>query len=384
MQRLPTIGSKLPAVGTTIFTVMSRLAAEHDAINLSQGFPGFDCSPRLQEQVVKYLRGGYNQYAPMPGVPALREVLGRKTADLYGVAYDPDTGITITSGATEALFAAITAVVRPGDEVILFEPAYDSYAPAVELNGGVPVYVTLTPPEYAVDWAQVAGRITDKTRLMVVNTPHNPTGRVWTQDDLDRLAALVRDRDIMLVADEVYEHITFDGRPHISLMTHPTLRERTFVCGSFGKTFHITGWKVGYCLAPPELTVEFRKVHQFLTFSTITPVQHALADYLREPEHYLSLPAFYERKRNLFLESIGASRFRFAPTQGTFFQNVSYADITDGSDYELAIRLTKEIGVASIPVSVFYHGQNDYRILRFCFAKDDDILKRAGERLSKL
>lgn len=363
---------------------MSKLAAEHNAINLSQGFPGFDCSPELVSLVERYLRKGFNQYAPMTGVPALREILAQKTADLYGVTYDPETEITVTSGATEALFAAITAVVRPGDEVIVFEPAYDSYVPAIELNGGIPVYVTLTPPDYTIDWETVRQKITDKTRLILVNTPHNPTGRVWTADDLQQLANLVHDRDIWIVSDEVYEHIVFDQHAHLSLMTHPVLQERTFIVGSFGKTFHITGWKVGYCFAPKELTTEFRKVHQYLTFSTVTPIQHALADYLKNPEHYQQLPDFYQRKRDLFLQGLRQSRFTIKPAEGSFFQTVSYASITDESDYELAVRLTKEIGVASIPVSVFYHQKNDYRMLRFCFAKDDTILLDAAERLSKL
>ncbi|CAN5338199.1 pyridoxal phosphate-dependent aminotransferase [soil metagenome] len=381
--------SKLPNVGTTIFTVMSKLATETGAINLSQGFPGFDCSPELVTLVEHYLRKGFNQYAPMTGVPALREALAQKTADLYTVSYDPDTEITVTSGATEAIFAAVTAVIRPGrdagpDEVIVFEPAYDSYVPAIELNGGIPVYVTLTPPDYTIDWDVVREKITDKTRLILVNTPHNPTGHVWTTDDLNQLASVVRGRDIWIVSDEVYEHILFDGRQHNSLMTHPDLRERTFIIGSFGKTFHITGWKIGYCLAPLDLTTEFRKIHQYLTFSTVTPIQYALADYLKEPERYLSLPAFYERKRDLFLDGLRGSRFTFKPAEGSFFQTVSYAAITDEPDYDLAIRLTKEIGVASIPVSVFYNQKNDYKILRFCFAKDDAILQEAAERLSRL
>ena len=376
--------SKLPQVGTTIFTIMSKLAAETGAINLSQGFPEFDCSPELVALVEQYMRKGANQYAPMTGVPSLREALAQKTEQLYGVSYHPETEVTVTSGATEALFAAITAVVRPGDEVIVFEPAYDSYVPAIELNGGVPVYVPLTPPAYAIDWAQVGEKITDRTRLMIVNTPHNPTGYVWTAEDLAQLAALVQHRDIWIVSDEVYEHILFDGRTHHSLATHPVLQERTFVCGSFGKTFHITGWKIGYCLAPAELTVEFRKIHQYLTFSTVTPIQHALADYLHHPDHYQSLAAFYERKRDLFLDSIRGSRFKLQPAEGSFFQTVSYGAITDEPDYDLAIRLTREIGVASIPISVFYHQKADYKMLRFCFAKTDETLRRAGERLSQL
>lgn len=383
------LASKLPNVGTTIFTVMSKLATETGAMNLSQGFPGFDCSPELVSLVAHYLRKGFNQYAPMAGVPVLREKLAQKTAECYGVAYNPETEITITSGATEAIFAAVTAVIRPTrndgpDEVLVFEPAYDSYVPAIELNGAVPVYVPLAPPNFAIDWQVVREKITDKTRLILVNTPHNPTGYVWTSDDLTQLAAIIRDRDIWIVSDEVYEHILFDGRVHHSLMTHPELRERTFIIGSFGKTFHITGWKIGYCLAPTDLTTEFRKIHQYLTFSTVTPIQYALADYLKEPEHYQQLSAFYQRKRDLFLEGLRDSRFQYKPAEGSFFQTVSYAAITDESDYDLAVRLTHEIGVASIPVSVFYNQKNDYQLLRFCFAKDDAILTEAAERLSKL
>lgn len=377
------IPSKLPRVGTTIFTVMSKLAADVGALNLSQGFPNFPADPVLLDFVAKAMRDGRNQYAPMAGVPALREAIAQKTADCYGIRYDPETEITVTAGATEALYAAITAVVQPTDEVIVFEPAYDSYVPAIELAGGQPIFVTLTPPDYAIDWHAVADKITDRTRLIVVNTPHNPTGRVWTTDDLNQLAGLVQKRDLFVVSDEVYEHITFDQRRHASLMQHPVLRERTFVIGSFGKTFHVTGWKIGYCLAPLALTTAFRKIHQFLTFSVSTPMQYALAEYLNEPAHYQSLSAFYGRKRDLFLRAIAGSRFQLTPTEGTFFQNVSYAAITNEPDYDLAIRLTREIGVASIPVSVFYNQKNDYNILRFCFAKDDETLLRAGERLSQ-
>ncbi|GAB4049265.1 methionine aminotransferase [Spirosoma litoris] len=381
---LANLKSKLPTVGTTIFTVMSKLATETGAINLSQGFPGFDCSPELVSLVEKYLRDGFNQYAPMTGVPTLREAIAQKTADQYGVNYNPEAEITVTSGATEAIFAAVSAVIRPGDEVVVLEPAYDSYVPAIDLNGGVPVYVTLTPPDYSINWQAVHDKITDKTRLIMVNTPHNPTGHVWTADDLAQLANLVRDRNIWIVSDEVYEHILFDGRVHHSLMTHPELRERTFIIGSFGKTFHITGWKIGYCLAPAALSIEFRKIHQYLTFSTVTPIQYALADYLKEPEHYQALPDFYQRKRDLFLAGLEGSRFTWKPAEGSFFQTVSYTAITDEPDYDLAIRLTKEIGVASIPVSVFYHQKNDYKILRFCFAKDDAVLAEAAERLRNL
>lgn len=378
-----TLSTKLPRVGTTIFTVMSRLAADAGALNLSQGFPGFDADPRLIDLVTVAMQRGHNQYAPMAGVPLLREAIAAKTTRCYGVDYDPETDITITSGATEALYAAITAVVQPGDEVLVFEPAYDSYVPAIELAGGTPVFIPLSFPDYAIDWDDVQQKITPRTRLIVVNTPHNPTGRVWTIADIGQLAELVATHQLWVVSDEVYEHITFDGRVHQSLMQHPALRERAFVVGSFGKTFHITGWKIGYCLAPAALTVEFRKVHQFLTFSVATPVQYALAEYLREPAHYEQLPAFYQQKRDVFLAAIAGSRFQFIPSEGSFFQNLSYAAISNEPAYDLAVRLTRDIGVASIPVSVFYEQKTDENVLRFCFAKDDSILTEAGERLTR-
>lgn len=382
---MPLIQSKQPHVGTTIFTVMSKLAADVSALNLSQGFPSFNCSPKLIELVSHYMHRGMNQYAPMLGVPMLREEIARKTAELYGIHYNPETEVTVVSGATEALYAAITAIVRPGDEVLVFEPAYDSYVPSVELNGGVPVYITLSPENnYQIDWKEVKKKITERTRLIMLNTPHNPTGAVLGQDDLNQLAGIVKDTDIFLISDEVYEHIIFDGLEHWSLMRHPVLQERTFICGSFGKTFHVTGWKMGYCLAPKDLSTELRKAHQWITFSTPTPLQYAFADFLKEPDNYLSIPAFYQQKRDKFLACIEGSRFQYTPAKGSFFQTVSYKNISDENDYDLAVRLTKEIGVASIPVSVFYHQRNDYKILRFCFAKDDDMLEKAGERLRKL
>ncbi len=375
------ISSKLPSIGTTIFTVMSKLASDCGAINLSQGFPGFDCDPVLLELVNKYMKAGYNQYAPMSGVPVLKERLALKTKLVHGVHLDSDSEITIVSGATEAIFAAVSAVVKPGDEVILFDPAYDSYAPAVELSGGTPVFVPLKLPDFSVDWDLLASAISKKTRLIMVNTPHNPSGYVWTKEDLELLANLLRETSILLVSDEVYEHITFDGRKHHSFLTHPELRERTFMCGSFGKTFHVTGWKIGYCLAPHRLTQEFRKIHQFLTFSTATPLQYALADYLIEPTRYFGLPDFYQKKRDLFCEGLQNTLFKFTPAQGSFFQLVSYGHLTQESDYELAVRLTKEIGVASIPVSVFFSDKKDHKLLRFCFAKEDDELENALEKL---
>lgn len=377
--------SKQPNTGTTIFTVMSKLATDCGALNLSQGFPNFNCSPKLTDLVNHYLKKGMNQYAPMAGIQSLREVIAQKVSDLYQVNYHPDTEVTILSGASEALYCAITAVVHQGDEVILLEPCYDSYAPAIRLNGGTPVYVTLTPEDdYRIDWEGVKSKITDRTKLIILNTPHNPTGTVLSQEDLIQLANIVRDTNIFLIGDEVYEHIIFDGREHWSLLRNPVLQERSFICGSFGKTFHVTGWKIGYCLAPKALTEELRKVHQWITFSTVTPIQYALADFLREPDNYLSIPMFYQEKRDKFLDCIKDSRFTFTPAHGSFFQCVNYQNITDEYDYDLAIRLTREIGVASIPVSVFYNHKNDYKTLRFCFAKDDETLEKAGEQLCKL
>ncbi|MCE7056150.1 methionine aminotransferase [Algoriphagus sp. AGSA1] len=378
------LSSKLPNIGTTIFTVMSKLASDCRAINLSQGFPGFDCDPVLLELVSKYMKAGYNQYAPMSGVPVLRERLAQKTKLVQGVELDSESEITIVSGATEALFAAVAAVVRPGDEVILFDPAYDSYAPAVELNGGKPVFVPLKLPDFSVDWDLLKSVITASTRLIMVNTPHNPSGYVWTKEDVEILAGIIQETNILIVSDDVYEHITFDGRKHLSLLTHPVLRERTFICGSFGKTFHVTGWKIGYCLAPPKLTEEFRKMHQFITFSTATPLQYALADYLTEPTGYLDLPDFYQMKRDLFCEGLGDTPFVFTPAQGSFFQIVSYGHLTQESDYDLAVRLTREVGVASIPVSVFFSDKSDHKLLRFCFAKEDGELENALEKLMSI
>ena len=377
--------SKQPNTGTTIFTIMSKLATDCGALNLSQGFPNFDCSPKLTDLVNHYLKKGMNQYAPMAGIQPLREVIAQKVSDLYQVNYHPDTEVTILSGASEALYCAITAVIHQDDEVILLEPCYDSYAPAIRLNGGIPVYVTLTPEDdYRIDWALVKSKITERTKLIILNTPHNPTGTVLSQEDLTKLADIVRGTNIFLIGDEVYEHIIFDGREHWSLLRNSVLQERSFICGSFGKTFHVTGWKIGYCLAPKALTEELRKIHQWITFSTVTPIQYALADFLREPNNYLSIPMFYQQKRDKFLDCIKDSRFTYTPAHGSFFQCVNYKNITDENDYDLAIRLTREIGVASIPVSAFYNFKNDYKTLRFCFAKDDETLEKAGERLCKL
>ncbi|CAG5004855.1 Methionine aminotransferase [Dyadobacter sp. CECT 9275] len=376
--------SKLPEVGTTIFTKMSALAGAFDAINLAQGFPEFDCAPGLQALVSKYMKLGKNQYAPMAGVSALREAITQKINTYNHCSYDPDLEITITSGATEALYVAISAVVRPGDEVIVFEPAYDSYVPAIRMSGGVPVYVTLDPRFQKIDWEQVSTRISTRTRAIIVNTPNNPSGYVWTREDLLQLDTLASRHDLIVISDEVYEHIIFDGRKHLSVSSVKSLAERSFICGSFGKTFHITGWKLGYCLATAAFMVEFRKIHQFMVFSVITPFQFAIAEFLNEPEHYLELSAFYQRKRDLFNDALKATGFDIRPTEGSFFQNAGYAGLSEENDLALAERLTREIGVASIPVSSFYAAPVSYKVLRFCFAKNDDTLLKAAERLGKI
>ena len=378
------LSSKLPQVGTTIFTTMSRMAQEENAINLAQGFPGFGSDPVLLELVAKYTREGFNQYAPMSGVSELKNALATKTQLTQGYFPDPELEVTIVSGATEALFAAFTAVVRPGDEVIILEPCYDSYVPAIRLNGGIPVFVPLQSPDFSVDWELVASKITSKTRAIVVNSPHNPSGYVWSQEDVDCLAALVEQHGLYVISDEVYEHILFDGRKHISLGSNEILRERTFVCGSFGKTFHVTGWKIGYCIAPLPLSQEFRKVHQFLTFSTVTPMQYALAEYLDHPNHYLDLPAFYQKKRDLFLEGLKTTPFSFQASQGSFFQLVSYAHLSKKSDVLLAEQMTRQLKVACIPVSVFYSDGQDDQVLRFCFAKKEEELEEALRRIQKI
>jgi methionine transaminase len=378
------IHSKLPSVGTTIFTVMSKLANECGAINLSQGFPDFAVDPELVELVHRHMREGRNQYAPMQGVPALRERIAEKVRETYGAACDPDTDITVTSGGTEALFAAITAVVGHGDQAVLFEPAYDSYAPAVELCGGVPVFCPMRFPDYSIDWDRVKDSITQKTKLLVLNSPHNPSGAVLSERDIAALTAIVADTGIFIVSDEVYEHIIFDGLRHESMARYPELLRRSFVVSSFGKTYHATGWKVGYCLAPAALSAEFRKIHQYLTFATNTPVQMALADFLERKEKYRALPAFYQAKRDLFLSLIKASRFRVVPSRGTYFQMLDYSAITDEPDVEFARRMTREHGVAAIPPSVFYHDSADNHVLRFCFAKREETIEAAAKRLCEI
>jgi methionine aminotransferase len=366
---------------------MSALANEHGAINLSQGFPDFDGPQALLDRVQYYLTHRYNQYPPMAGVPALRHSIAGKVAALYDRDIDPETEVTVTAGATEALFCAIAAVVRAGDEVIVFDPAYDSYEPVVRLQGGQTVHVPLQGADFHVDWNRVAAAINERTRLIIINTPHNPTGAVWSDDDITALRQLIADRDIYLLGDEVYEHIIFDGQSHLSLCRYDDLYDRSFVVSSFGKTYHVTGWKVGYCVAPAALTAEFRRIHQFVTFTVNTPVQYGLSDFLVEhPEHHLELPDFYQAKRDLFCELIEGSRFACLPSAGTYFQLLDYSAISQEHDVALARRWTESVGVASIPVSVFYADpqQLDRRVLRFCFAKDDATLAMAAEVLCSL
>ena len=379
-----TLRSRLPSVGTTIFTVMSKLAADVGAINLSQGFPDFDCDPALIDAVVRHMRAGLNQYAPMPGALALRQAIAAKYARTHGATYDPETEVTITSGATEAIFDAIASIVHPGDEVIVLEPCYDSYVPGIELNGGVPVFVPLQLPDYRIDWSGVEAAITPRTRLLMINSPHNPTGSIVTGDDIAALTAIVRRSGIYVISDEVYEHIIFDGARHESMARHPELAARSFVAGSFGKTFHVTGWKVGYVVAPAALTAELRKVHQYVTFSTMTPVQHGIADLLNDQESLDALPAFFQRKRDLFLRLMEDSRFRPLPCRGSYFQLMDYSAISDLPDAEFAIWLTREHGVAAIPTSPFLYKTRAPQVVRFCFAKKDETLERAAERLRRV
>ena len=373
--------SKLPSVGTTIFTVMSKLAADIGAINLSQGFPDFDTDPALVDAVARHMREARNQYAPMQGVPALRQAIAAKYEAFHDRRYEPDTEVTVTSGGTEAIFDAVAAVVRAGDEVIVLEPCYDSYVPAIELSGGVPVVVALQLPDYRVDWDAVRRVVTTKTRLIIINSPHNPTGSIFTLDDIRELTAVVTGTDILIVSDEVYEHIIFDGAQHESMARHPELAERSFIIGSFGKTYHVTGWKVGYAVAPTALTAEFRKVHQFVTFATNTPVQHALADALGTLDGLRELAPFYQAKRDLFLRLMQGSRFQPLPCRGSYFQLMDYSAISDEPDAEFAIRVTKEYGVASIPTSPFLYTSNAPKVVRFCFAKKDETLEAAAARL---
>jgi methionine aminotransferase len=381
--RIP-LRSKLPNTGVTIFTTMSRLALEHGAINLSQGFPDFDCAPELVEAVARYMREGHNQYAPMPGVIALREALARKIERLYGRRYDPATEITITSGATEAIFDTLTALVHPGDEVLLFQPAYDSYVPAIQLSGGTPVFVTLRPPDYRIDWDAARRALTPRTRAIVLNSPHNPTGMILTSDDIRELSRLLDQTDAIVVSDEAYEHIIFDGARHESMSRYPAIAERAIVIGSFAKTFHTTGWKIGWAAAPKALSAEVQSIHQWVTFAVNGAIQLAYAEFLTNDPECRGVSTFYQRKRDLFLSLIKESRFRPLPCRGTFFQMVDYSAISSDRDTEVAMWLLKEHGVASIPPSSFLYGVDGGPILRLCFAKRDETLEHAAERLRKV
>ncbi|MEO7433644.1 MAG: pyridoxal phosphate-dependent aminotransferase [Dokdonella sp.] len=380
------IETKLPKVGTTIFTVMSQLAMEHKAVNLGQGFPDFDGPQALRDALTRAMNDGRNQYAPMTGVPALREAIARKTERLYGRKVNVDSEVTVTSGATEALFAAIGAVVRAGDEVIVLDPCYDCYEPAIELNGGHAVHVALNPLDFSPDWQKIKDAITPKTRMIMINSPHNPCGSVLSVADLDTLAEMVRGTEIIVLSDEVYEHIVFDGAQHESVLRHRELADRSFVVSSFGKTYHCTGWKVGYCIAPRALSAEFRKVHQYLTFSTFTPAQFAFADVLEsDPQHYLDLPSFYQAKRDRFRELLAGSKFTLRPVAGAYFQVADYSALSDADDLAFCEWLATHGGVAAIPLSAFYETPpSGQRLIRFCFAKNDATLEQAATRLRAL
>lgn len=378
------VRSKLPKAGTTIFTIMSGLAQETGAINLSQGFPGFSVSSELINLVHRAMQLGHNQYAPMPGLMSLRERTAEKMQLRYTAVYNPDTEITITAGGTQALYTAIAALVHEGDEVIIFEPAYDSYLPAIEMAGGVPVRVSLHAPHFQIPWDEVKKLVNQRTRMILINTPHNPTGSILTAKDMLHLEKITSSTDIVVLSDEVYEHIIFDGYEHQSVARYPRLAERSLIVYSFGKTYHATGWKMGYVVGPAALMKEFRKVHQFMVFSANTPLQHALAEYMKEPGHYLGLPAFYQEKRDYFQKLLSGSRLRLLPCLGSYFQLADYSALSEERDTDYAIRLTKEIGVASIPVSVFYQIPLDQKLLRFCFAKENEMLERAAEKLVRL
>jgi methionine aminotransferase len=378
------INSRLPEVGTSIFTVMSRLALEQGAINLSQGFPDFPVSEELVELIYKNMKAGNNQYAPMPGTPLLRQSIADVVMKTYQRPTDSETEITITAGGTEALFATISALVKAGDEVILFDPAYDSYNPSIRLNGGIPVHIKLKPPHFSIDWQEVKNKITSHTRMIMINTPHNPTGSVLSEQDLKTLEQIALDNNIIVLSDEVYERIIFDDQQHQSVLKFPKLAAQSVAVFSFGKTFHATGWKVGYAVAPESLTKEIRKAHQFITFSVNTPVQLALAEYLNTPDHYLQLGKFYQRKRDFFLDQIRGSSFKPLPCFGSYFQLVSYDGVSDKNEMEMAEWMTREKKLAPIPVSAFYNDKADHKLLRFCFAKGEETLEKAGAILRKL
>ena len=382
--RTPTIESRLPHVGTTIFTVMSALAQEHGAVNLGQGFPDFDCDPKLVDEVTRAMQRGLNQYPPMTGVPALREAIANKIATLYGHRYAAASEITVTAGATQAIITSILATVHPGDEVIVLEPCYDSYEPSITLAGGKTVFVPLTPGTFRPDFDRIATALSPRTRAILVNTPHNPSATVWSAADMQRLAELLRPTDALVIADEVYEHMVYDGLPHESVARHPELAARSILISSFGKTYHVTGWKVGYVAAPAALMAEFRKVHQFNVFTVNTPVQHALAAYMADPKPYLELAAFYQRKRDLFRDGLAQTKLKLLPSTGSYFQCVDYSAVSDLNEVDFCRWLTTEIGVAAIPLSVFYEQGFEQHIVRFCFAKRDETLQAALERLAKL
>lgn len=378
------ITSKLPNVGTNIFSVMSQLATENDAINLSQGFPDFESPVELVNLVTEHMQKGHNQYAPMPGVLALREKIAEKINKLHSANFNPETEITVTAGGTQAIFTALTAVINPNDEVIIFEPAYDCYSPAIKLLGGLVKSFELSAPDYKIDWEMLKKLISNHTRLIILNSPHNPTGMVLTEDDIKQLSHLIDDTDILILSDEVYEHIIFDGKPHLSMARYPSLRDRTFIIASFGKLFHNTGWKMGYCAAPAWLMKEFRKVHQFLVFSVNTPFQYAIADFLNNESFYLDLKDFYQTKRDTFRSLMQQTRFDLLPCYGSYFQCVQYHRIANEPDLQFAKRLITEFGVAGIPVSAFFNRRTDEHVLRFCFAKKQETLEKAVERLIKV
>ena len=378
------IDSKLPNVGTTIFSTMSNMAAAYNAINLSQGFPDFDCPDELKKLVTHHLNAGQNQYAPMPGLQLLRERISAKIEKLYGHKYNPETEINITAGATQALFTVISTVIKPGDEAIIFEPAYDSYAPGVVANGGVPIFIPLRENDFSIDWDRCKDSITNKTKLIIINSPHNPTGSVINIADLKNLEQITNDTNILILSDEVYEHIVFDGNRHISISRSGELAKRSFIVSSFGKTYHTTGWKIGYCAAPEYLMKEFRKIHQFIVFAVNTPIQHAYADYLVNENHYLSLGLFYQKKRDLIINALKESRFKLNKARGTYFQLLDYSIISDRNDYEFSEYLTKEVGVAVIPMSPFYSENNNKKLIRICFAKRDEVLLEAAEKLCRV
>jgi len=376
--------SRLPNVGTTIFTVMSAMATEHKAVNLGQGFPDFACDAALVDSVTRAMQAGHNQYPPMTGVPVLRQAIAAKVQTLYGHQYHPDTEITITAGATQAIITAILAIVHPADEVIVLEPCYDSYVPNIELAGGVAVRVPLTPGTFRPDFEKIAAALSPRTRAIIINSPHNPSGMVWSEQDMLALQALLAPTDVLLISDEVYEHMVFDGGQHQSAARFAGLAQRAFIVSSFGKTYHVTGWKVGYVAAPAALSAEFRKVHQFNVFTVNTPVQYALAEYMDNPAPYLDLPAFYQHKRDLFRKGLASTRFKMLPGEGTYFQCVDISDVSDLGEAEFCKWLTREIGVAAIPLSAFYGDGFDQRVVRFCFAKQDTTLLQALDRLQKI